>query len=290
MAEPASPRQTSVHQVSDVDLPALDVYRHLKDRELKIREGLFIAEGMEVVRRLMRSRLETHSLLVTERKLARLGADVPTHVPVYVATIEQMESIAGFWIHRGIVACGVRPRSIDLETAIASAGDGRMVAVLQNICDAQNVGVIIRNAAAFGADLVILAGCCDPYYRRAIRVSMGNVFNVPLYATECLVDDLEIIRDRLRLELVAAEPGKIATPLDTTPRNERTALLFGSERDGLSPDVLAVCDRQVGVPMAPGTDSVNVAVASGIFLYAYSCASPSTRIFSGSMRRVAASE
>ena len=262
-----------VHKVDDVDLPALDVYRHLKDKHLACRAGLFVAEGLEVVRRLLGSRFGVHSLLLTPGKLEQLRADLGPDVPVYVASVEQMEAIAGFTIHRGAVACGIRRPKMNLDQAVAAAGDGRLVVVLENICDAQNVGVIIRNAAAFGTDLVVLAGCCDPFYRRAVRVSMGNVFNTPLYFSDHLVEDLRVLKQRLGVELVAAELSPRAASLVDAPRPARVALVFGAEGDGLSEAVLNACDHRVVIPMKPGSDSVNVGVASGVFLYAYSVSS-----------------
>jgi len=276
-------RSLDVRPVLDLDDPELEVYRHLKDRHLKCRKGLFVAEGLEVVRRLLHSRLTVHSLLVTPRKLDRLAGDIQPGVPVYVADLDRMQAVAGFAIHRGAVACGYRPAPATLADAMTAAEQTRLVVVLENICDAQNVGGVLRNAAAFGVGLVMLSGCCDPFYRRAIRVSMGNVFRVPLYATERLVEDLEALRRRLGFELIAAattgepvcpsDPGRFTKGNPTQPdapiKPRRITLLFGSEGDGLSPRVLDTCDRRVAIPMAAGCDSLNVAVASGILLYAY---------------------
>lgn len=258
-----------IRVVDDLEAGDLQVFRHLKDRHLKCRQGLFVAEGVEVVRRLLRSDYEVHSLLVTPGKLEQLGDDLRAQVPVYVASVEQMQEVAGFAIHRGAVACGVRRPALALDEALQQAGDARLVVVLENICDAQNVGVIVRNAAAFGAGLVVLSGCCDPFYRRAVRVSMGNVFGLPLYLSENLVDDLQAIRQRLGVRLVAATLGDGARDLNSINCREPAALLFGAEGDGLSQQVLDICDDQVTIPMQPGTDSVNVSVAAGIFLYAF---------------------
>ncbi|MCK4658030.1 MAG: RNA methyltransferase [Phycisphaerae bacterium] len=259
----------SITPVDDLNLPTLEVYRHLKDRRLKCRQGLFIAEGQEVVRRLLRSGFEVHSLLVTREKLERLRPDIPPGVPVYTASVRQMQEIAGFAIHRGAVACGQRRENLSLEAAISAAADGRMVMVMENICDAQNVGLLIRNAAAFRVGLVVTSCCCDPFYRRAVRVSMGNVFRMPIYDTDHLIDDLLILRDRLSLTLVAAELSAQAVPLHEVPIPPRVALLFGAEGGGLSPAVLEVCDHRVVIPMDPESDSVNVAVAAGIFLHTF---------------------
>jgi len=290
MNQPCDNPPPGTHRVDDLDLPALDVYRHLKDRHLKCRQGLFIAEGLEVVRRLLLSSYRVHSVLLTPEKLERLAPDLPAGVAVYLATVKQMQDLAGFTIHRGALACGVRPAPRSLDEVIAVGDAARLMVVLENICDAQNVGVIVRNAAAFGAGLVVLSGCCDPYYRRAVRVSMGNVFRVPLYVTDRLADDLQAFRERLGVELVAAELSAAATPLGAAPRASRVALLFGAEGEGLTAETLRLCDHRVVVPMATGTDSVNVAVASGIFLYAYSASTTAASALTGwaSTSRVAA--
>jgi tRNA G18 (ribose-2'-O)-methylase SpoU len=264
-----SGQESEVHEVTDVAVAVLDVYRDLRDRRLKAREGVFIAEGLEVVRRFLRSGLPVQSLLVTRGKYERLQADIPAGVPVYVATLEQIESVAGFNVHRGALACGRRPANPDLGVVVSGAVAGQPIIALENVTDAQNVGVIIRNAAAFGVPLVMLGSCCDPFYRRAIRVSMGNVFRIPVYASPDLSPDLQTLRDRYGYRLVAAVASEDATPIQAAPRLARVVLVFGAEGEGLTSAVRGLCDQQVVIPMAPGMDSLNVAVASGIFLHYY---------------------
>ncbi|MCP4591576.1 MAG: RNA methyltransferase [bacterium] len=257
----------SFTHVATLDAPGLEVYRHLKDRDLKCREGMFIAEGLEVVRRLLRSDFRIHSLLVTPGKLERLLPDLPAGGRVFIADQSQMEEIAGFAIHRGAVACGFRRAKPDLETALTAAGPTGTVVVIEKVRDAQNVGLVIRSAAAFHASLIVTCGCCDPFYRRAIRVSMGNVFRLPIYDTNDAVSDLQILRRRLGLTLIAAEVSAQAVPLHTITRPPRTALLLGSEGSGLSDELLAICDHRVVIPVDRSSDSLNVATAAGIFLY-----------------------
>ncbi|HRX85190.1 MAG TPA: RNA methyltransferase [Phycisphaerae bacterium] len=246
-------------------------YRNLKDAHLKAREGVFIAEGVEVVRRLLASRLEVCSLLVTENKLAQLSDDLRPGVPVFVGTLAEIEAVAGFNVHRGALACGRRPENAAFAdvTAIADPGQPSLVVALENVTDAINIGVIVRNAAAFGASLVLLHRCCDAFYRRAVRTSMGNVFRVPLRVTEDLPGDLERLHGEFGHTRVAAVTARDAADISTVRAPARAVLVFGAEGDGLSPTAVAACDERVTIPMSTGSDSVNVAVASGIFLHRY---------------------
>ena len=189
--------------VDDVRLPDLDVYRHLKDRHLKCREGLFVAEGSEVVRRLLRSRFAVHSLLVTPEKLARLRDDVPAQVPVYVASVAQMEQVAGFAIHRGAVACGHRQPRRSLDAVLAEVVDPRLVVVLEGVCDAQNVGLMVRNARHSGRIWSSPADVAIRSIGGRFGWSMGNVFRVPICESEYVLGDLRALRDRYGMTLVA---------------------------------------------------------------------------------------
>jgi len=254
--------------VASADERDLAPYRDLKDARVKAREGVFIAEGFEVVRRLLASRLEVCSLLVTECKLERLAGELRSGVPVYVATLAEIEAIAGFNVHRGVLACGRRPESAKLEQvpAIADCAADSIVVALENVTDAINIGVIIRNAAAFGASLVLMHRCCDAFYRRAVRTSMGNVFRVPLRVTDDLRGELRQLHDGYGHQRIAAVAHPDAQPLSRIVRARRIVLVFGAEGEGLSPETVDACDLRVTIPMSPESDSVNVAVASGIFL------------------------
>jgi len=246
-------------------------YRNLKDCQVKARAGLFIAEGLEVVRRLLQSRHQVLSLLVTADRLARLTDDLRPDVPVIVAEYGQIEALAGFNVHRGALACGRRPANVELAEVPAARDRTRasLVVALENVTDAINIGVIIRSAAVFGADLVILHRCCDAYYRRAVRVSMGNVFRVPLRVCPELATDLAELHDRYGYERCAAVTDPGALPLGQAPVPRRRVVVFGAEGDGLSPAATSACDQHVTIPMSPGSDSLNVGVATGILLHHY---------------------
>jgi tRNA G18 (ribose-2'-O)-methylase SpoU len=261
---------SNIQAITDAQLPALDVFRRLADRDLKRREGLFVTEGVEAVRRLLKSDLDVHSLLVTPRRLEQLRDALPARAVVYVADRALMETVIGFPVNRGgAIACAARPDALDLDTVVARGCTGRQATVvaMENINDAQNVGLIVRNAVAFGAGAAVLANCCDPLYRRAVRVSMGSVFRLPFHLCDGLAGPLRRLREVHGFAIVAAVVSNDATPLSSVRPTDRTVLVFGSEGAGLSTETLAVCDKQVVIPMAPDSDSVNVAVASGIFLY-----------------------
>jgi tRNA G18 (ribose-2'-O)-methylase SpoU len=251
--------------VSDADDPRLDDYRQLKERHLNALGGRFVAESERVVRRLLESALHVHSVLATPPRLAALGRALARHddrFPVYVAAQPVMDRIAGFHVHRGCLAIGERP-------AAASVPPGaRTVVVLEDLVDVDNLGAMARNAAALGADALCLSpGCADPFYRKAIRVSLGAVFFLPVIRLERWPDDLLALR-AAGFALVAATPRAGATPLGAFARPARLALLLGSEGPGLSDAALALADHRVTIPMAPAADSLNVATAGAILLYA----------------------
>jgi len=246
-------------EIDDPRDPRLTQYRDVKDRDLTGREGLFMAEGKVVLERLFSSKLaQTVSVLTTPERLTGL-AHLPD-APVYVVAQAVMDAVAGFPIHRGYLALGRYAPPMSLEEAVA--GERARVLVLSGIANTDNMGGLMRNAAAFGVDAVVLdTTCCDPLYRKAIRVSVGGVLEVPHYR----VDDLIGALRRLDLTPYALSPsGTMA--LDQVRPAARAALLFGAEGPGLSDGIMAACTT-VRIDMHGGFDSLNVATTSGIVLY-----------------------
>ena len=256
-------------RIDDPADPRIAAYRVIRERDLVGREGLFIAEGEVVVRVLLGGTLHAPlSLLVAEKRLAGLGrltTDLPTDVPVYAASQEVMDGIAGFPMHRGILALGRRAPEISAEALLTGMARRALVVVLFGIANHDNMGGIFRNAAAFGADAVILdSDCCDPLYRKAIRVSVGAALTVPFARMERGDNGLAALA-RHGFDALALSPAG-ASPLAELSPADRTAVLFGSEGPGLPDDVLARV-RTVRIPMAGRLDSLNVATASGIVLH-----------------------
>ncbi|MGB7433092.1 MAG: RNA methyltransferase [Ahrensia sp.] len=251
--------------ISDADDPAIAAYRDVRERDLVRRDGLFIAEGKSVLAVLgAQSRFALHSVLVLENRLGsiegilvRLAPDVP----VYIVNRQVMDAIAGFPMHRGILALARKP---DTTTPALDTSQWRRVVALSAIANHDNMGAIFRNAAAFGADAVLLdPQCCDPLYRKAIRVSVGGVLKVPFRifeTTDAMLDWLYAEN----FETVGLSPSAPQSVHNWKPA-PKTALLMGAEGPGLSPQTLA---RVTGlsIPMAPGFDSLNVATATGIAL------------------------
>lgn len=255
--------------ITDPDDPRIAPYRHVREPDLVCRDGRFIAEGEVVLRVLLTaSRHGAESLLIADKRLAALApllARVADNVPVYAAGQTVIDAVAGFPLHRGILALGRRAPMPSAAELLAGLGPRALVAVLIGIGNHDNMGGIFRNAAAFGADAVILDDeCCDPLYRKAIRVSVGASLTVPFARLERGSDAVALLAAR-GFEPLALSPAG-AIPLARLARPPKAAVLLGTEGPGLPADVLART-RTVRIPIADGFDSLNVATASGIVLH-----------------------
>lgn len=259
--------------VSDADDPRIAEYRAVRERDLVGRDGRFMAEG-EVVLRLLAARLgqgEGHrllSLLLSAPQAERLAdviAALPEEVPVYVAGQAVMDAIVGFPIHRGILALGAARPLPDPGALLDTLGPRALVVAALGLTNHDNMGGIFRNAAAFGADAVLIdRASCDPLYRKAIRVSVGASLVVPFARVADAASLLDILAAR-GFETVALSPSGREV-LSRLARPERVAALFGTEGPGL-PDAVMARTRTVSIPMAAGFDSLNVATTSGIVLH-----------------------
>jgi tRNA G18 (ribose-2'-O)-methylase SpoU len=264
------PDSPQIIRINSLDDPRVFHYRNLKERELARLGGRFIAEGEWVVRRLLESPYRTESVLVIERKAAAIAQAVPAGIPVYVTTPAVMEQIVGFDFHSGVMAVGLRGDSPTVDDVMASAPDRQRatLVVCPQIEKTDNLGAIIRVAAAFGATAMLLGEkCCDPFHRQSVRVSMGAVLKVPIVRSTDLMSDLRRLRQAHGVELIATVLDESAQPLESAGRSGPIALLFGNEGYGLSEEVIAACNRRVRIAMGRGTDSLNVAVAGAVFLY-----------------------
>lgn len=257
-------------RIDQPDDPRIAGFRDIRERDLTGRQGLFVAEG-EVVLNVLTSpqSLCGPVALLLDRKrvegLAELIARLDPAVPVYDADQPILDAIAGFHLHRGILALGRKPPPSTLEEQLAPLGPDAVVVAACGIGNHDNMGGLFRNAAAFGAGAVLLdRTCCDPFYRKAIRVSVGAVLRTPTVTgleASAMIDGLE----QAGFAVMALTPGA-KTPLHHIPAGGRVALILGPEGPGLAPEVIARC-IPVGIPMSGGFDSLNVSVASGIALH-----------------------
>lgn len=262
-------------RIDDPADPRLADYRDLTDvalrRVLEPEGGLYIAESAKVIARALAAGHAPRSVLVQEKWiedvagiLARAGAD---HVPVYVVSDTVAEQLTGYAVHRGALAAMHRPALPSVADVVAGA---RTVLILEDIVDHTNVGAAFRAAAGLGADAVLVTPrCADPLYRRSVRVSMGTVFQVPWTRLPGWTEADGILRET-GLHLAALALAEGAVPLDrfAADRPERVGLLLGTEGDGLSRRALQAADTVVTIPMAGGVDSLNVAAASAVALWA----------------------
>jgi tRNA G18 (ribose-2'-O)-methylase SpoU len=256
----------STIRIERLDDPRVDDYRGVSDRELLRRRNLFVAEGRLVVGRLIESGHRVVSVLVNEashRALADSLALLPADVGVYVCSTDAFASVTGFNLHRGCLALAERPS----ERTLADVVDGcDRLLILEGVSDADNVGGAFRNAAAFGAHVLLSPTCCDPLYRKAIRTSMGTVLRTPYARFNHLTAGLAALRDA-GFTVIALTPREPAFDLLSCPRHRRVALLVGSEGPGLSASFEQCADLRVRIPMQSGVDSLNLATATGIALH-----------------------
>lgn len=265
-----------VIDITDPDDPRVDDFRDLNSVDRRpdlpsgkgLGKGLVIAEGVLVVQRMLASRFRAHALLGTDRRLTELRAELTgAGVPFHRVSAEVMAEVVGFHLNRGVLAAARRPP----ELAVADVIDGaRTVAVLEGVNDHENLGSIFRNAAGLGVDAVLFgAGCADPLYRRAVRVSMGHALLVPFARAKHWPADLNILRDN-GFRLLAMTPNPQAATLAEALAQlagERVAVLVGAEGPGLTETVMRASDTRVRIPMSRGTDSLNVATAAALAFY-----------------------
>ena len=248
--------------------PRVANFRNLKDRDLDRAGRYFIAEGEHLVRRLLESDFPIDSVFLTERRAAEIGPLVPEGVPIYVATAQVMNDVLGMKFHSGVIACGRRKEHLTLDQVVPGDRQRLTLVICPDITNVENIGSIVRIAAAFGADALVLGERChDPFWRRSVRVSMGTIFRLPLLQSDDLLRDMARLKREWGVQLAATVLDDLAEPLAHADRPPRFGILFGSEPQGLGPEYIAACDRKVTIPMKMGTDSLNVAVAAGIFLY-----------------------
>ncbi|MEM9373289.1 MAG: RNA methyltransferase [Planctomycetota bacterium] len=274
-------RLTPIHDPQD---PRVDAYRNQKDAWLRAGHnpgrdpehsrtagdgGCFMAEGSLVVEHLLASEYRTESVLVSEHRaetLQELLARVPEDVPIYVGKRAVLESIVGFDIHRGLLACGRRGLARD---PMDVAGSSRALVVLEALSNHDNVGSVFRSAAALagrGIGVLLSPDCCDPLYRKSLRVSMGHALRIPFATVPDWPGGLDQLRE-LGFDLLALDPGVDAQPIDRIDPPAKPALILGAEGPGLSEQIRTLIGQLIRIPQAQGVDSLNIAVAAAVALH-----------------------
>lgn len=275
-----------IETIAALDDPRLDVYARLTEAQLRNKlepeKGIFIAESDKVINRALDAGYEPLSLLIPEHKLQamqnliqRVGMSCSKNeqssVPVFVASAKEIEKLAGYELTRGIL-CAMRRKPLPSVKQLLENTKARRIAILEDITNHTNVGAAFRSAAALGIDAVLVTpACCDPLYRRAVRVSMGTVFQVPWTRIGTTEEDAWPAKGLSLLREIGFSSAALALNDDSVSLDdpclkacEKLALVLGTEGDGLSRKTIASCDYTVKIPMAHGVDSLNVAAASAV--------------------------
>ncbi|RMG11130.1 MAG: RNA methyltransferase [Planctomycetota bacterium] len=252
-----------MRRVEDPEHPALAPFRLLRQRARRLGSWV-LAEGEFAVRRLLDSDFETVALLATEAKAARLARP---GLSVWVGDRAAIEAVVGYPLHRGCVAAARRPAPRLPDAGSLAAGPGGVVLAVERSADPSNLGALLRLARAFGALGVLCdARGADPYEPRAVRAGMGNQFARPPWVGD-VVEGVSALRG-VGFRVLAATARAPATSVAELPSAPRSVLLVGNEGEGLSAELMALADVRVTVPLAPGADSLNVACAAAVLLYA----------------------
>ncbi|MBI3874639.1 MAG: RNA methyltransferase [Verrucomicrobia bacterium] len=259
-----------VERITSLDLPALAPYRTMRLQREHHEQGIFVAEGEKVTRRLLESPIEVVSLVMPEKWLADLGALAqarPENITAYVGEHDALETLTGFSMYQGVLGVGKIPQSTSLEAALKNSEPPRLFVAADGLTSAENMGVVVRNCAAFGVQALLVGETCShPYIRRSVRNSMGTIFKLPVVEPRSLADALrELCRHGMRS--IAAHPHTDQRKLSQADFIGDCCVVFGSEGHGISEAVRAACDDCVVIPMHLGVDSLNVGSATAAFLY-----------------------
>jgi tRNA G18 (ribose-2'-O)-methylase SpoU len=258
-----------IQRISSLDLPELQPYATMKRPLEHERQGIFVAEGTKVVQRLLESHFAVVSVVLPEKWLddfRPLLEARPEPITVYLAEKTVLETLTGFSMFQGVLAVGKIPLPVSLEELLSTNEKPLLLVAVDALTNAENLGALVRNCVAFGVQaLVVGETCSSPFLRRAVRNSMGTIFQLPV-TSRTLVECLKELRGR-GVRCLAAHPHTDKKFLSQADFTGDCCLVFGSEGDGISPAVLEACDEAVAIPMPPTVDSLNVGAAAAVFLY-----------------------
>jgi tRNA G18 (ribose-2'-O)-methylase SpoU len=260
----------SPQRIESFDLPELQPYRTMRRQAEHRQQGIFVAEGEKVVRRLLESKFSVISVLLQEkwvRELDPLLRPRAEKIQVFVAEKALLETLTGFSMYQGLLAVGKVPPLPTLADVVTRSTLPRLMVAVDACSNAENLGALVRNCAAFNAQAMIVGETCSsPFLRRAVRVSMGAIFQLPVVEADSLPKALRELSAR-DIRCIAAHPHADGRTLSQANLTGDCCLVFGSEGYGLSPAVLAACDEAAAIPMPPTVDSLNVGSAAAVFLY-----------------------
>lgn len=270
-----------LQKISSLELPELAPYRTLRRAAGHAAQGIFVAEGDKVVRRLLESDFGVVSVLLPESRVAEFEplilARRENEIQVWAVTKKSvLEELVGFEMFQGVLAIGKIPAMVTLEKILAGGPNPKFFAAVDGLTSAENIGLLVRNCAAFGAQALIVGeSSSSPFLRRAVRNSMGTIFQLPIVELKPvpgapiprnLAGTLSSLQAH-GVRCIAAHPHTQKKSILQADFSGDCCVVFGSEGNGLSPEVLAACDEAVAIPMADGVDSLNVAAAAAVFLY-----------------------
>jgi tRNA G18 (ribose-2'-O)-methylase SpoU len=263
-------RAMHIERVTALDSPGLVPYGTLRQHEEHRSAGIFVAEGAQVVRRLLESNFGVVSVLLPGKRLAEFEPLIRARtedVTVYVMEIAELEKLAGFPFFQGVLAVGRIPQTPTLDSILAEAPRPHFFVAVEGLSNAENIGLIVRSCAAFGSQALIVGQtCASPFLRRAVRNSMGAIFKLPVVMAANLVTALTTLRQR-NVHVIAAHPHAEQQTIYDVDFTKDCCLVFGSEGNGVSTEALAACDKKVAIPMSNEVDSLNVGTAAAVFLY-----------------------
>jgi tRNA G18 (ribose-2'-O)-methylase SpoU len=275
-----------IEKISSLDLPELSPYRTMRRSAEHEAQGIFIAEGEKVTRRLLESRFTVVSVVLPEKHLEYfrpLLASRPETVRVYLAEKSLLETLVGYSLFQGVLSVGKIPPPASLDDILARSPRPQLLVAIDSLSNAENLGAVVRNCVAFGVQALLVGETCSsPYLRRSVRNSMGTVFQLPVWEVKMANAAVQLRRDdppkfflaqtlhdlRARgIRCIAAHPHASGKTLSQADFSGDCCVVFGSEGHGISPKVLSACDECVAVPMANEVDSLNVGAAAAVFLY-----------------------
>jgi tRNA G18 (ribose-2'-O)-methylase SpoU len=257
--------------IESLDAPELELYRTMRWQDEHRKAGVFVAEGEKVTRRLLESSLRVVSVLSPEKWFEELRGILearPEKIKAYVAEKATLEKLTGYSMYQGVLAVGRVPAAASLDEMLSTRRTGAALLVaVEGVSNAENMGGLVRNCAAFGADgLLVGETSCSPYLRRAVRSSMGTIFKVPVLETTSLLGVARQLKGA-GVRCVAAHPHTNQRRIGQVDLSGAMCLVLGAEGAGLSQELLEACDEAVVIPMAQGVDSLNVGAAGAVFLY-----------------------